>query len=311
MEVIAPARSRSDRVAILRTVARGAGRLTARATTGVRMLPTFLIVGAKRSGSTSLFEYVSSHPGVSPCHVKKGTHYFDVNFGRGWGWFRSSFPVAVPGKITGEASPYYMFHPLAATRIAAALPEARLIAVLRDPVTRAHSHYQYERRRGFEDLSLDEALDREEERLAGEAERMVADPTYASFEHRHHAYLARGRYAEQLEAIRGLFPAERLLVVQSEAMFADPNAAIGRVWDFLGLPQHTLGQVQAFKAGSYDSMPERALARLGAYYAEPNERLYALPGINFRWPHVATPSTLPAQAGLSEEPSLARNSADG
>jgi len=313
VEVFGPVTSRSGRVAVVRTAARGAGRLTARVTTGVRMLPTFLIVGAKRSGSTSLFEYVSSHPGVSPCHVKKGTHYFDVNFGRGWRWFRSSFPVAAPRKITGEASPYYMFHPLAATRIAAALPAARLIAVLRDPVTRAYSHYQYERRRGFEDLSLDEALDREEERLAGEAERMVADPTYASFEHRHHAYLARGRYAEQLEAIRALFPADQLLVVQSEAMFADPNAAIGRVWDFLGLPSHTLGHVQAFKAGSYDAIPERVRARLGAYYAEPNERLYALPGINFRWPNVATatPSTRPAQAGLSEEPSLARNSVDG
>lgn len=293
----------------MRTAARAAGRLAARVTPAVRLLPTFLIVGAKRSGSTSLFEYVNTHPGVAPCYVRKGTHYFDVNFGRGWRWFRSNFPLPSTGKITGEASPYYMFHPLAPARIAAALPEARLVAVLRDPVTRAYSHYQYELRRGFEDLSLDAALDREEERLAGEAERMAADPTYESFEHRHHAYLARGRYAEQLDGLRRHFPAERLLVLQSEALFADPDGAIRAVWQHLGLPPHPLGEVGRFEAGSYDAIPPAARSRLAAYYAEPNERLYAQPGIDFRWPHVADPapaSPVPNQT-TTEEPRLVRN----
>lgn len=302
-------------MASMRTAARGAGRLAARVTPAARLLPTFLIVGAKRSGSTSLFEYVSSHPGVAPCHVQKGTHYFDVNFGRGWRWFRSSFPLAVPGsgKITGEASPYYMFHPLAPARIAAALPAARLVAVLRDPVIRAYSHYQYERRRGFEDLSLEQALDREQERLAGEAERMAAEPHYESFEHRHHAYLARGRYAEQLDELRRHFPAEQLLILQSEALFADPDAAISAVWRHLGLPPHALGAVEAFKAGSYDAIPAAARSRLTNYYAEPNERLYAQSGINFRWPDVGSPvhKTPLAIAGAPEEPSLVHNIAAG
>jgi hypothetical protein len=269
---------------------RSVARVAAGATSGARMLPSFLVIGAKRSGSTSLFEYTSSHPRVAPCHVKKGTHYFDVNFGRGWRWFRSSFPLAFPGKITGEASPYYMFHPLAPARMAAALPEARLVAVLRDPVTRAYSHYQYERRRGFEDLSLDDALDQEDSRLAGEVERMVADPTYQSFEHRHHGYLARGRYAEQLDEIREHFPAEQLLVLQSEELFENADAALDGVWRHLSLPPYRLGAVSAFKAGSYDAIPESARDRLTAYYAEHNSRLYAQAGISFRWPHVASTS---------------------
>src|SRR6266540_4038634 len=90
-------------------VARAGGRLVARATSGARMLPGSL--------------------------VAKGSHYFDVNFGRGWSWFRGAFPLAGGRRaIAGEASPYYMFHPLAPQRIAAALPEVRLIGVLRDPV---------------------------------------------------------------------------------------------------------------------------------------------------------------------------------
>lgn len=288
---------------------RTAGRHAARATSGLRMVPTFLIIGAKRCGSTSLFQYVSSHPGVAPCYVAKGTHYFDVNYGRGWRWFRSNFPLVTPGKITGEASPYYMFHPLAPARMAAALPGAKLIAVLRDPVTRAYSHYQYERRRGFEDLSLDEALDREEERLAGEAERMAAEPGYDSFEFRHHAYLARGRYAEQLDHMLRHFPADRLLVLQSEALFANPDAAIGAVWDHLGLPPRPLRGVRAFEVGRYDAIPSAARDRLTAYYEEHNERLYAQVGINFRWPLVATAterSPLPT-ARSSEESTLVRN----
>src|SRR5215207_413890 len=106
----------------------GGVRILQRASSNARMLPTFLVVGAKRAGTSSLYRYLTAHPEVRPCVSGKGTHYFDVSFGRGWRWYRSSFPLAVRGGITGEASPYYMFHPLAPSRIAAALPDARLIS---------------------------------------------------------------------------------------------------------------------------------------------------------------------------------------
>lgn len=277
------------RMRAITTAARTGRRLAGRATSPARQVPSFLVVGAKRSGSTSLYEYVIRHPDVAPCRVKKGSHYFDVCYSRGWNWYRSNFPLALPvggGRrvITGEASPYYMFHPLAPARIAAALPQVKLIAVLRDPVDRAYSHYQYEVRRGFEDLPIAAALDREPERLAGEEERMVAEPGYQSFEHRHHGYLARGRYAEQLERIWELVPREQVLVLQSESLFADPDRSMARVWAFLGLSPCTLGDVPAFKAGRYDDIPAEVRARLSAYYEEPNRRLYAAAGIDFCWP---------------------------
>jgi hypothetical protein len=253
------------------------------------MLPTFLLVGAKRAGTSSLYRYLTLHPQVHPCVSGKGTHYFDVGYRRGWRWYRSSFPLAARGGITGEASPYYMFHPLAPPRIAAALPEARLIVVLRDPVERAWSHYHNERRLQAEPLSFEDAVGSEPERLAGQAERMAADPGYHSFAWRHHSYLARGRYAEQLERLYELFPPGQVLVVQSELLRADPNRALEDVWRFLGLAPFTVRDRFEIKPNhSHETMAAATRERLNAYFAEHNRRLYRLPGVGFRWSDAPT-----------------------
>ena len=96
--------------------------------------------------------------------------------------------------LTGEGSPYYLFHPAVPSRVATTIPNARLIAILRDPISRAYSQYHHELARGFETLPFLDALKSEEERLAGEAERLCADPSYRSFSHQHHSYVARGIY---------------------------------------------------------------------------------------------------------------------
>jgi hypothetical protein len=272
-------------------LARASGQLLGRLGGRARLLPGFLVIGTKRGGSTSLYEYLVRHPDVTGCLLKKGSHYFDVNFSRGSSWYRSVFPLDAGRRaITGEASPYYMFHPLAPQRIAATLPQARLIAVLRDPVDRAWSHYQYERRLGSEELPFLDALQREPERLEGEVERMVVEPGYAGFAYRHFSYLARGRYAEQLERVYAAVPPSQVLVLQSEAMFADPGAELNRVWRFLGLEPHRLGEVPVFKAGRHgEPMPAPARHWLEQYFAAHNQRLYRLPGIDFRWPAPAGP----------------------
>jgi hypothetical protein len=255
-----------------------------------RMLPTFLIVGAKRAGTSSLYRYLTAHPEVCPCVSGKGTHYFDVSYGRGWRWYRSSFPLAARGGITGEASPYYMFHPLAPSRIAAKLPDARLIVLLRDPVERAWSHYHNERRLQAEPLSFEDAIRSEPERLAGQAEQMAADPGFQGFAWRHHSYLARGRYAEQLERLYGLFPPSHVLVVQSELLRADPNRVLEEVWRFLGLAPFTVRDRFAIKPNhGHETMVVATRARLNAYFAELNRRLYSLPGVGFRWSDAALP----------------------
>jgi hypothetical protein len=135
------------------------------------------------------------------------------------------------GLRSGEASPYYLFHPHVPGRVAEHLPGVKLIALLRDPVQRAYSHYQHEVAGGFETLSFEEAIEAEPARLAGETERLLAEPLYNSFAHQHHSYVARGHYAEQLDRWRPLFGDGQLLMLSSERFFADPGRTFGRVLD--------------------------------------------------------------------------------
>ncbi|GAA2030663.1 sulfotransferase [Pseudokineococcus marinus] len=217
-----------------------------RATASLRLEPDFLIVGAQRCGTTSMFKTLAQHPSVAPPFLRKGVHYFDKNRDRDHLWYRSHFPVAATSRlrrsgarpITGESSPYYMFHPTAAARIADELPQVRLIALLRDPVERAYSSHSHESARGYETESFPRALELEDSRTSGEREAMLADPAYDSFSLQHHAYLARGRYVEQLRRLEGIVGRDRLLVVDSQDFFDSPEGVFPAVCRHLGLAPH-------------------------------------------------------------------------
>ena len=283
----------SPRVLARRTAKR-LSRIVTAPTSSLRSLPDFLIIGAQRAGTTSLFRYLAAHPNVVPPSLNKGIHYFDTqNFGRGPDWYRSHFPTDAyrawtrrrtgGDVLTGEGSPYYVFHPLGPERIAGVLPEAKLILMLRDPASRAYSQYQHEIARGFETLPFEEALEREEERLAGEEERMLSDHTYESFGLMHHSYVARGRYAEQIRRWWAWFSADRLLVIDSKRFFADPDAGFQAVLEFLELPPHSLPAYRQLNAHSYGRMSDRASTILRSRFAEPNRDLVALLGREFSW----------------------------
>src|SRR4029453_15824160 len=126
-----------------------------------------------------------SHPLIHSANYHKGVNYFDVNYARGFAWYQGHFPTVsilrrrsrgVDGEpITFEASGYYMFHPCAPARMAHHLPNLRVLAMLRDPVERAYSAWKHENARGFETEGFERALDLEDERLEGQADRMLAD----------------------------------------------------------------------------------------------------------------------------------------
>jgi hypothetical protein len=254
------------------------------ATAGARRLPDFLVIGAQRAGSTSLFAQLCAHPGVAaPSH--KEIHYFDLQSFRGPRWYRSHFPPVASsrGRITGEASPYYLFHPAVPARVAEALPEVRLIALLRDPVARAYSHYQLSVRDGHEQLDFEEALRAEPERLAGEEERLLADGAYRSHAHRHQSYAARGAYAEQLRRWHGHVAPERLLVISSEELFADPGGATGAVLEFLGLDAEDAPPLPVRNQRPYPPMSDQARSLLEGRFEEPNRQVYELVGRDLGW----------------------------
>ena len=154
---------------------------------------------------------------------------------------------------------------------------------MRDPVERALSHYHHEVDFGRERLSFEDALEAEESRMAGEVERMAADPRYFSRAWWDFTYLARGRYAEQLERWYEAYPAEQLLVLANEELAAAPAETYARVLAFLGAAPHELDEYPRVFDRDYPDMSEATRARLAAYFAEPNRRLYELLGRDLGW----------------------------
>lgn len=273
-----------------------------------RILPDFVVIGAAKCGTTSLYGSLADHPFVTPCITNdahfvgtKEVHYFDYNFYRGEDWYRSHFPLQREqdeferehGKpfLTGEASPSYISHFWAPNRLHALLPDAKLLVVLRNPVDRAYSQYQMSRREGLEELDcFADAVDQEDERLADDLERMAADPLYNSWDFGRWSYLARSRYAEQLERWLELFERNRILFVKSEDLSAQPASAMNRVYEFLGLPAHRANErATRLHTAEYPDMPSDVRARLSDYFRPHNERLYELVGIDFGWERESRP----------------------
>ena len=266
------------------------------ATAGMRRPPELIVVGAKRGGTTSLWKYLDSHPGILPTFPRaeqiKGTYFFDEEWARGERWYRSHFPTdharAKAAKRLGyepiafEASPYYLFHPHAPARAHQVAPDALIVALLRDPVERAFSHYK-ERRNHTEDLSFADALAAEVERTDGEEARMLADPSVVSLAHRHQTYVAQSRYAPMLERWFAAYGRDRVLVTAAEDFYADPQAFCDEVTDRVGLPRHDLGDPEPFNSEPSADMDPEVRAQLRASLQDDIDAVEAMLGRPMPW----------------------------
>lgn len=275
----------------LRRTRRWATWVPRQATSHLRVLPNFLILGAMKSGTTSLYQYLCQHPKVLAAH-KKEVYYFDKHYMYGEQWYRGNFPTrrqmksAGQGTVTGEATPYYLFHPTIAERIANLLPQVSLIVVLRDPVDRAISHYFHSVRRGKENRPIRQAFAEEDFYVKPEEKLLEADH-YTSNRHRMWSYVSRGLYAQQLKKYLELFPREQLLVLKSEALFAAPQTSVTTVTDFLDLEPFELCDVKVLNAGTYaksePSEVREMRKQLRQYFKPHNQILSELLHEDFTW----------------------------
>lgn len=283
----------------LKRVARGGGV----ATCSMRRFPEFLIIGAKRGGTTSLYFDLLEHPAVLRLYpppvpklkpeATKGVHYFDSTFYKGEAWYRSHFPsdlarrwlerrLGVP-PVTGEASPYYLFHPAAAERAHRTTPESRIVLILRDPVMRTYSHWKERRRNNAEPLDFVSALDAEPDRLAGERARLLAEPTYSSYAWEQQSYATQSEYAGPLREWVDRYGRERVLVTLSEEYYADAERVLSQIHAFLGLTPHPSEKRQHRNAARGDDLDAGLRRRLAARFAEPNQALVDLIGRELPW----------------------------
>src|SRR2546423_5204813 len=207
-------------------------------------MPDFLVIGARRAGTAALHAALARHPRLYRSAVKERKFFLsdgppparggpgDALTYREHIWrrpdYEALFDAAPPGTLRGESTPLYLYDRAALRRIRAALPAARLIVVLRDPVERAHSNWTHLWSAGLEPVG--DFL-----RACGEEERRIA-AGWASFWH----YTGLGRYGEQLEYLFTLFPREQVLVLRYRQMVDQPAQTLDRICAFLGGPEGVL-----------------------------------------------------------------------
>lgn len=224
-------------------------------TTTVGRLPTFCVIGAMKAGTTSLAAWLDEHPDV---HIapQKEVRFFNTpfNFWLGADWYREQFAGAGDAHAVGDATPL-MQNPLAVSHMADLLPDARLVAILRNPIDRAYSHYQHIRSRGQERRSFRDALAAERDDEMGAR----GDPP--------RDYLHRGRYLRQLRDLTERYDRSQLLVVLFEDLRDRPHDTVGEVLRFIGVDETVpLSGVGA----AHDPRPAVRSARL---YAALNGRV--------------------------------------
>jgi sulfotransferase family protein len=181
----------------------------------VAVLPNFLIIGAAKSGTTSLYRYLRDHPQVFMAQSKELKFFTSrTRWGFGPGWYARQFSDADGAVAIGEASPSYTRYPQhrgVPERIAQVLPDARLVYLIRHPIERIRSHYLHRVLQGKERAPLDQAV--------------LKDPSY----------LDTSRYAMQIEQYLEWFARAQLLVITAEALRRDRLETLRRVWEFLGV----------------------------------------------------------------------------
>jgi len=296
MDLVRTVKDRSPRW--VRDAADGVTRRYGILTSARRSLPDYLIIGSKRGGTTSLYNYLLRHPGVMRMFPSsrdlKSTDYF-FRRGRGEAWYRSHFPTDAErsrraeeigySPVVGEASPYYCWDPRVAQFARETAPQVKSILLMRDPVRRAWSHYQERVQNGVEPLTFMDALAAEDDRLAGEREKMAADPGYYSTAFDWYPYKSRGDYLPQIENWLAHFPSNQLLVLRSEDLYSKTQDTFDKVCAFLGLPRVEMATRKTFNATwrTKDDVPEDARELLTEHFAKRNAQLEEFLGTGLGW----------------------------
>lgn len=242
-----------------------------RLTSSLRKLPDFIIIGAQKSGTSSLYYYLSQHPRLKLA-INKEIHYYNyhIRHGKNLGWYKSFFPLKLRciGRKTGEASPYYLFDDRAAARIKLDLPNIKLIALLRNPIDRAYSAYNMNAAQGKWPTTQT-------------FEQAIANPDLSM--EASQIYLIRGQYAGHIKKWLQHFKREQFLFIKSENFFTDPGSTLRKVYQFLEIEEVYPDNLKAQEVGSYSALSASTRAQLEDFFRQSNAELIELLGNEFKW----------------------------
>jgi Sulfotransferase family len=270
--------------------------------------PDFFLVGTPKGGTTALHSALLGHPQLYLSAVKEPKFFLcdgappsrsqhrgpgDAHSAKEWVWREADylrlFADASPGTVVGESTPFYLYDRSAQRRIAETRPDARLIAVIRDPVDRAYSNWTHMWSDGLEPVSdFNAALDREDARVGA---------GYAPFWH----YSRLGRYGEQLQHLYELFPREQVLVLRYRQLAEEPEPTIAAVCDFLGVRPHPAARSRPDNVHPYVPPGPRARALGATIRAGAAAGAFAPPGL---WRRVEAPLRAMLHKGGGRRPAL-------
>ena len=276
-----------------------------------RMLPSFLIIGGAKSGTTSLFAYLIEHPNIIPGSTKGG-FFFSFLGNNTTSFYRSHFPIKRKNLITCEATGGYFVHPLIPARVHKLLPLVKLIVVLRNPVERAYSEFHYRVMIGeqitenFEDVIKSEL--KRIEIGKNNPELKIENTNYHQFSFSH---LRHGLYAQHIERWLKFFPKEQLLILHAKDLYNNLDNIVAETFDFLNLPKYQiesrieknkidkirpLGGRQRniyknidsknrtlFNVQNYPEMKSKTRKLLQDFFRPHNEKLFEMIGKRFDW----------------------------
>ncbi len=257
-------------------------------TSSIRILPSFIIVGAVRCGTTSLYYNICEHSCVLPASYDE-IGFFDSNYELGINWYKSMFPTKFKMKkiesksgicITGEDTPFYFWDKKSIERIKKDIPKIKLIILLRNPIDRAYSNYHLGVRLGSELLSFEDSIKKEIELL--EKNNDIESDGIEKFL-RPRSYIAKGLYYHQIKYWYEVFSKNQILVISTENLEINPHQTLEQIFNFLGIPNEQIQNIQNRKVGNYQKMNKDTRQFLKKLFKPHNEKLFKFLEENFEW----------------------------
>jgi len=257
-------------------------------TSSVRLLPNFIIVGAVRCGTTSLYYNICEHSCVLPAAYDE-IGFFDSNYELGINWYKSMFPTKFKRKkielktgicITGEDTPFYFWDKKSIERIKREIPKIKLIILLRNPIDRAYSNYYLGVRLGSESLSFEDSIKKEIELL--EKNNDIESDGIEKFL-RPRSYIAKGLYHHQIKNWFKIFSKDQILVLSTENLAKNPHQTLEQIFNFLDLPNEQIKNLQNRKVANYQKMNKDTRQFLKKLFEPHNVKLFKFLDKKFDW----------------------------
>ncbi|WP_107667324.1 sulfotransferase domain-containing protein [Cyanothece sp. BG0011] len=260
----------------------------------VKSPPDFLIIGAQKAGTTSLYNYLVQHPQIIGNKTWKEVRYFDVpeNYSQGWSWYLGCFPSKIEkgNRLTFDVSPSYLYFPEIPQRIKEALGTIKMIVILRNPVDRAYSAWKM-----YHSFANNPEVAENNKKIADE--RTFTQAIHQELNNEcapdiyPYDYINRGKYVEQLNNYYQYFDKNNLLILSFEELKNNKRALLNKICEFLEIEPFPDAILQQLEKKSYNvgkgveitAEHREVLEKLKNYFIPFNEKLYELLNNSYHW----------------------------